>query len=273
MTGSEAIRIVSAFGGRVVVRAAGAGAESALLEAEVLLRRIHRELTLFEAGSPLFELNADPRPVVASTPGVLALARAVGPAARLSGGLVDATVGSPGALRGSWRQVATTIDHRSVIRPPGVRIDSGGLTKGMAADAVARRLSGFDAFTVECLGDLRVGGTQRGVRPVRVADPFGGSEPVTTLRLRAGAVATSGTTRRSGHLLDPRTGEPADTGVVQATAIAPSGFEAEVRAKGALLAGPDAAFRHLPDGGVLVLDTGDVRIVPASHGLEGRRAA
>jgi thiamine biosynthesis lipoprotein len=95
-----------------------------------------------------------------------------------------------------------------------------------------------------------------------VTDPFGGEEPVAILGLRSGAVATSGTTRRRGHLIDPRTREPADTGIVQATALAPTGLEAEVRAKGALLAGPRGAARHLPDGGVLVLRSGAVVDVP-----------
>jgi thiamine biosynthesis lipoprotein len=143
-----------------------------------------------------------------------------------------------------------------------VRIDSGGLAKGMAADLVARRLGARASYSVECLGDLRVGGQAGRSRPVRVADPFGGPEPVAIFGLRSGAVATSGTTRRAGHLIDPRTREPADTGVVQATAIAPTGFEAEVRAKGALLAGPRGAARHLPDGGVLVLASGAVVEIP-----------
>jgi thiamine biosynthesis lipoprotein len=45
---------------------------------------------------------------------------------------------------------------------------------------------------------------------------------------------------------------------VQATALAPTGLEAEVRAKAALLAGPAAARDHLPHGGLLVLADGEV---------------
>ena len=60
------------------------------------------------------------------------------------------------------------------------------------------------------------------------------------------------------HLLDPATGAPAWTGVVSATALAPTAAEAEALAKAALLAGPRAGrallARH--GGGVLVLDDG-----------------
>jgi thiamine biosynthesis lipoprotein len=84
-------------------------------------------------------------------------------------------------------------------------------------------------------------------------------------------VATSGIGRRSWlgprgrpahHLLDPATGAPAFTGVVQATALAPTALEAEIRAKAALLSGPAGGERWLAEhGGVLVLDDGSVREV------------
>lgn len=268
---TERVRVLPCFGGEVTLRASGRDAEIALIAAESVLRRLHGELTTFEADSALSRLNDDPRPVVESTLYVLRLAAAVEPAGRLSGGLVDATIGSPGVYD-AWRTVGVNLRRTAVVRPAGVRIDSGGLAKGMAADLVAHRLGARASFAVECLGDLRVGGQAGRSRPVQVTDPFGGTEPVAILGLRSGAVATSGTTRRAGHLIDPRTGESADTGIVQATAIAPTGLEAEVRAKGALLAGPRGAARHLPDGGVLVLGSGAVVDVPRDT-RAGRLAA
>jgi len=101
---------------------------------------------------------------------------------------------------------------------------------------------------------------------VEIADPFGGA-PVARLKLVAGAVATSGITGRafSGpdgelghHLIDPGRGEPAWSGIVQASAIAPTAVEAEVRAKAALLAGPERAPDFLTHGGVIVLADGTV---------------
>jgi thiamine biosynthesis lipoprotein len=83
-----------------------------------------------------------------------------------------------------------------------------------------------------------------------------------------GAVATSGLDRRlwqrpdgtyAHHLLDPSTGEPAWTGLIAATALAPTALEAEALAKAALLSGPQRARRVLAaGGGILVHDSGDV---------------
>jgi FAD:protein FMN transferase len=87
-----------------------------------------------------------------------------------------------------------------------------------------------------------------------------------TFERAAGGVATSGIGRRSWigsdgrpahHLLDPASGRPAFTGIVQATALAPTALEAEIRAKAAVLSGPDGAPGWLPDGGVIVLDSGE----------------
>ena len=49
---------------------------------------------------------------------------------------------------------------------------------------------------------------------------------------------------------------------MQATALAPTALDAEVRAKAALLSGPDGAGRWLSHGGVLVLDDGTHHVIP-----------
>jgi len=66
----------------------------------------------------------------------------------------------------------------------------------------------------------------------------------------------------SSHLLDPSTGAPAWTGLVQASALAPTALEAETLAKAAYLSGPLAARGLLADhGGILVDEAGCVEIV------------
>ena len=167
-------------------------------------------------------------------------------------------------------------------RPPGVALDSGGLAKGLFADVIAETLGDHRAFAVECAGDLRVGGAAGLDRPVAVQSPFDGSV-LHTFALAAGGVATSGIGRRSWldarhapahHLLDPATGRAAFTGVVQATAIAPTALEAEIRAKAAVLSGPAGARSWLPDGGVIVADDGSFEVIaPSGRGRPGSAAA
>lgn len=276
--------------------------------ARQLLERIDARLSRFQPHSELSRLNGDPRATVAASPLLRTAIRAACWAAERSAGLADPTLldalseqgydtslagATPPSLRAAlaaaparraaqphaherWRTIEIDDVGGTVTRPPGLQIDTGGSTKGLAADAVAHLLDEHDAYVVDCGGDLRV----RAPRPldVHVEHPLSGTL-AHTLRLAAGAVATSGLRRRlwrrpgggfAHHLLDPSTGEPAWTGLVQATALAPTALEAELLAKTALLSGPRRARRLLaPRGGVLVHDDGTVE--PVGH--RGRRTS
>jgi FAD:protein FMN transferase len=298
---SNARRTFDCFGGVVNVSVLGPASmepEKAAAAAEAMLLDAHRQLSRFLPDSELSRLNRDPRTRVPADPLLLRLLSAAREAGELTSGVVDATLlgqieaaGYRESMRGglragpppeagavapagpsparSWAKLSVDGQAGAIERPPGVEIDSGGIAKGLLADDVAARLARFPAYAVDCCGDARIGGTAERQRLVRVEDPFGG-EPICSLEVSDGGVATSGITRRSWkgaggasahHLLDPATGKPAFTGVVQATALAPSAFLADVHAKWALLSGPELAPSRLPYGGVLVLAGGGVETV------------
>jgi thiamine biosynthesis lipoprotein len=255
-------------------------------------------LTRFDDASELSALNRDARTEVPASRLVRAAVSAGLWAARRSGGLVDPTLlgaieraGYAQSRRGAtaaplaealahapgrrpaspradaaWRCIE--VDDRAgvVRRPPGVAFDTGGVGKGLAADAVAIRLAGHPRFVVDCGGDIAL----RGRWDVEVEHPLTG-ERVHTLHLDGGGVATSGLNVRvwrrpdggyAHHLLDPATGQPAWTGLVGATALAASALEAETLAKTALLAGPRGARAVLAEhGGLVVHDDGDVELI------------
>ena len=276
----------------------GSPAAAARLAKRMLLDW-HGQFSRFEPDSELARLNADPRTTVPVSRVMAELVRATILAAEQSGGLVDATLireieaagyredlTTPGLELGealaiaparapaapapapAWREVALDADAGTVTRPPGVCFDSGGLAKGLFGDVLGGLLAGHDSFAIDCAGDLRLDGRAELERPVLVESPFDGST-LHSFALSRGAVATSGIGRRSWltsagqpahHLLDPATGRPAFTGIVQVTAIAPTGVEAEWRTKAALLSGPERAADWLPHGGVIVLDDGTVEI-------------
>ena len=117
----------------------------------------------------------------------------------------------------------------------------------------------------------------RGARrvPIKVASPFDGTHAAHASSGRTRGVATSGIGRRSWlrdggapahHLLDPATGRPAFTGVVQVTALAPSALARRGQSQGRAPQRSRAASGWLADGGVIVLDDG-------SHRCAARRGA
>ncbi|HEU5391870.1 MAG TPA: FAD:protein FMN transferase [Streptosporangiaceae bacterium] len=169
-------------------------------------------------------------------------------AARLTDGDVDPTVGAAMSAIGydrdfeyvkepgpalkltvrevpGWRQVR--LDGRMLTMPPGVRLDLGATAKAWAADRSAGRIAARIGcgVLVSLGGDIAVAGqAPAGGWRVRVQDVTGAPEdpaagPYTHIAIRDGGLATSSTAarrwRRGGdvlhHILDPRTGLPAET--------------------------------------------------------------
>jgi thiamine biosynthesis lipoprotein len=304
------------FGGRCTVVVSDRGrpldAAHAAAEAKRSLLDWHRRFSRFDPNSELMHFNRDTSTEIEVTPMMARLIAAAIAAARETGGLVDATLGTEivevgyaghydphnsieleqalanAPRRASAGAAPVPIDDRLYLDPERAivtrrgkttQFDPGGIAKGVFADALAERLAGFDAFAADCAGDLRVGGAAGWPRPVQVAGAFA-PETLHTFSIPAGGVATSGIGRRSWtdpvgrpahHLLDPRTGQPAFTGIVQATALAPSAAQAEALAKAAVLSGPDGAAAWLRHGGVIVTDDGRYEVLePAAEPAPSR---
>src|SRR4051794_33461045 len=234
---SEAIERFDCFGSRCAVLVIGAGPAGTAHQAGRLVRRRmlrwHERFSRFEPGSKLSRLNADPRARVKVTSTMGRLAEAVIWAASETGGLGDSTLvagieeagyvsdlaasaPSVGAIRLPperrpatpstrewWRELR--VEGQTLVRPPGLRLDSGGLGKGLFADLAAEMLADHESFAVDCGGDLRLGGTSGATRNVDVASPFDHTV-LHSFDLAAGGVATSGIAKRSW--LDP-SGAPA----------------------------------------------------------------
>ncbi len=123
------------------------------------------------------------------------------------------------------------------------RLDPTGLVKGWAieraSDLLRRRGSANHA--VNGGGDLQLAGQARPGEPWRVgiADPRDASRVLTVVTGRDRAIATSGTSERGPHLIDPFTGRAA-TSLASATVIGPSLTCADAYATAAFVMGLDA---------------------------------
>ena len=294
---------VDLFGTRVRILLAGCPLDA--LRVHALLERMQRHLTRFEATSELARLNAAAGAEVAVSPILLRAVEAAVAAARRSDGLVDPTLladlvragyaasragQEPAPLAAAiaaaparrparprpgsaWAEIEIDPRRRTVRLPPGVRIDLGGTAKGLAVDLAADMLASQPSFAIDAGGDIRA----RGRRTVHIADPFDDGIAC-SFELTTGAVATSGLRTRlwttadgyAHHLIDPARGEPAWTGVIQSSALAPTALEAEALAKSALLTGPGGREVLARHGGALVLDDGELVL---AGGLEVATAA
>ncbi len=289
-------RIVRAMGTYAHVLVVGA---PELVDVAVArLGELERRWSRFLPDSEMSRVNAaEGAPVAVSPETFLLVSRAV-EAWRLTDGLFDPTV-LDALERAGYDRSFTDADcsvHRAGVppRPPmpvpgpagvvlvpelrtvqlptGVRLDPGGVGKGLAADLVVTELrrAGAAGACVNLGGDLRVAGRA----PTAHGWVLGVDDPVATghvvpVRLGDEAVVTS--TRklrrwtRAGaelhHLIDPGTGSPSRSPIHTVSVVAPQAWWAEVLAKSALVAGPDRGTDLLARAGVaalVALDDGSV---------------
>jgi thiamine biosynthesis lipoprotein len=240
-----------------------------LSEVEALFGRVERSCTRFDETSDLMRVNAEPSGSHAVAPECLAIVTAAEGAYRETGGLFDprvlgdlvaagydrtferlaADAHTRPRVRRSRRAWTPSVDARSRSVSVGVEpIDLGGIGKGWTVDASATLLRGrVAAFLVNAGGDLAVvgDGPAGDGWTVAVEDPRDPTLTLAVLRLHDRHCATSSVGRRRWlqndrerhHLIDPRTGEPADGGVASVTVVAETTVRAETWSKALLIAG------------------------------------
>ncbi|HOO77416.1 MAG TPA: FAD:protein FMN transferase [bacterium] len=240
---------------------------------------------------------------------VLLKARELG---RLTGGAFDPTVGPLLSLWGFFPEGGGTVPGKDAIADArnltgwdklrvdpeagtatllasGVELDLAGVAKGFIADRGAAALvrAGAVRGLVNAGGDIACFGGSPDGGPWRIGleDPRHPGAILTVLRCAEGGIATSGDYRnyfirsrkRYSHIIDPRTGAPADAGVVEASVTAPDCATADGLATGLFVLGPGPGISlldRLPGvEGIIVTEGEEGLLIWRSSGLEETKPA
>lgn len=185
-----------------------------------------------------------------------------------------------GAFLGGWREILLDAERRQVTVPEGLLLDLGATAKALAADRAASRIEAESGcgVLVNLGGDIAVGGPPRGGGwLVGVADDATFDTTTVSVEQRqvvfisGGGLATSSVLGRAWqrggarlhHIIDPRTGMPAESCWRTVTVAAASCVDANIASTAAILRGERAAdwldglclpsrlVRH--DGGVVTV--------------------
>jgi FAD:protein FMN transferase len=141
------------------------------------------------------------------------------------------------------------------LKLPGLKLNPGGIGKGYALDIAAKHLAqaGIEDYMMHGgLSSIIARGKRRGANSqwtVALKHPWRTEETLETFPLNDAALGTSGAGKqffhfggkRYSHLIDPRTGWPAD-GMMSATVVCPSGAIADALATGLFVMGIQAAI-------------------------------
>lgn len=260
---------IAATGGTEVAR------KAAIEEAYAAISEVDRLMSNYRNDSELALVNAEAaaRAVRVSDPmfAVLEAAKSIG--AR-SGGAFDVTVGPLVKLWGfhDKRPHVPTAEELARVRPlvsndnlildakartvrfakPGVEIDLGGIAKGFAVELAGNvfRQRGLGAF-IDAGGNQYMVGRPQGkaMWTLGIRDPETPERLLATLDVDEGSVSTSAqgsnflvaNGRKYGHILDPRTLEPA-ADRLSVTIVSKDATLADALSKVAFLLGPRQAL-------------------------------
>ena len=279
-------------------------AHRALREAEKALRRVEALMSVHLADSEISRLDgAPPGKEVPLSPWTLQVLRRARELWKATEGAFDITcrplltLWKEGARRGRLPtrkeiQAARRASRWDLLvlgpswakkKAPGLQVDLGGIAKGFGIDKAleAMEKTGVAGGLVDVGGDLRVFGKgpgPEGTWKVEVRSPFGPS-PLGSLDLRRGALCTSGgyfryveiQGRRFSHIVDPRTGRPADA-AASVTVLGPDAASADAWATALAVLGKDGLPILEKERGLEALIVTGTRTSPETFLTAGMKA-
>lgn len=173
-----------------------------------------------------------------------------------------------------WRGIR--VQGRTVTLPAHLHVDVAGVAKGWIAQQLVTQMASTNpALLVQLGGDVVVSAPINDPWCIAIDHPFDPA-PVAHIALAEGAVMTSSVYRRRWqranrpvhHIIDPRSGSPAQSDVATATVIAADAAYAEAGAKVAVILGVHDGLAWLSARGLpaLIIDhAGTVHANPEWH--------
>lgn len=235
-------------------------ATEAVRVADDLFALLARAQELYRATGGAYDITSGP------------LSRAWGFARRQGAVPTDDDLAAAQALVGG-DAIVLDAEHRTVrFTRPGTEINLNSCGKGYALDVVGAQLraGGIRHFlwqggnsSVLAYGSAQPARDQRAGWVVGVGHPLRNDRRLAEVLVRDGGVGTSGAGfqffrhggKRYGHILDPRTGRPAE-GVFSVTVLAPTAAEADALSTAFYVLGYEESARYCrsrPDVGFLML--------------------
>lgn len=274
----------------------GPDGDAALEAVEKEIKVLEGLLSVTDEGSEIYAANHSGGKPVTLSPETAELLNAALELCGQTGGALDVTiypvVRAWGFTTGEYRvpeeaelaRLLERVDYtrvelegNSLTVRSGMELDLGAVGKGYAADRVEALLRelGVDCAKLELGGNIHFIGTKPDGSPWRVAvrDPFGEGY-MGVLETDGGAVVTSGGYERYfvqddityWHIIDPRTGHPAESGLVSVTVAARSGVLADALSTALFVMGREKAedfWRARRDFEfILIGEDGSVTVTP-----------
>lgn len=245
--------------------------ESSLDAVEVRLAELEKQYSITEQDSLVSRVNRGELIALSEEPA--ALLRAAQSVSRETNGAFDVTVAplvdAYGYYSDDYRVPsdaelskllplvggADLVDQEGrLLLSEGQQIDLGGIAKGFIADCCidVLREEGAHGAVLSFGGNVAAFGTKTDGAPftVAIADPEDPDAYLGTLHLKDASLVTAGAYQRGfyedgvyyHHILDPKTGKPADSGLLSATVLCSDGARADALSTACFILGREGAL-------------------------------
>ena len=282
---------------RMSLTAYGKNAENAVKSAEAEIARLDSLLSVSSKSGDIYNLNAN-KSIEARSDTVAVISRALEISA-MTGGDFDITVyplvSAWGFYADTQNKVPSTeetdkaialvgydkinLSGNNISLSDGASVDAGGIAKGYASAKIAEifKQSGVDSAIISLGGNVRTVGTKPdgSLWTVAIADPDDPSGIIGTVKTHDNAIITSGGYQRYfekdgkvyHHIIDPKTGYPAQNGLKSTTVISQDDTLADALSTALFVKGESEAIEFCKENSdlfdaILVTDEGKILITP-----------
>lgn len=257
----------------MTLEAYGDHAEAALDAAALEIERLDTLFSISSIDGDIARLNAEK--TVHAEADTIALLQCAEDIAASTNGLFDCTIAplmdAWGFTSGNYQvpdaatitTLLTNVDHsqvhlngETVTIPNNVSVDLGGIAKGFTSNRIMEIFSehGVTSGVISLGGNVQTLGTKPdgSLWRVGIQDPENADQLLATLEIADQAVITSGAYQRFfekdgvtyHHIIDPRTGYPADSGLTSVSIVSEDGTLADGLSTALFIMGRDAAIDY-----------------------------
>lgn len=300
--GAEESKKFFAMNTYMTFTAYGENAETALAEAKDRISALEQLWSVTDEHSEIYAINhAGGQPVTVSNDTAEILAFALEMADKTNGALEptiypvltawgfttdENRVPSNDEIKGLLNKIGydkVLLNENAVQLPEGMMLDLGAVGKGYAGDIITELLKehGITAALLDIGGNIQVIGTKPdgGDWRLGIRDPFGEGN-VGVLNVQDTAVVTSGSYERYfvgedgkqyGHIINPSTGYPAESGLASVTVISKEGKLCDAFSTSLFVMGLDRAADYWRQNGgfdmLLITEKGEIYL---TEGIKDR---
>lgn len=258
------------------IKAYGDNSASVLEKAEAEIKRLEKLLSVTDSESDIYKINLNSGTSVQVSDDTLQLIEKANAVSKKTNGATDISIYPVlrewGFTTGEYNvpdksrleellvnvdYTKIQIDNNMVTIPKDYAVDLGSIAKGYAGDKIMELLkeNGVDSALVNLGGNVQT----LGLKPdgskwsIAIKNPTDQQGDICIVQVEDKAVVTSGSYERYftaddgnkyWHILDPKTGKPADKGLVSVTIIGDSGTLCDSLSTSLFVMGKDGAINY-----------------------------